>query len=79
MSQIKAIVAGAAIIAASILFVGDRHSATASVGGPYQLMQHSNNTANAGVFRLDTSSGDVSYCYVLSSGQADVVCTKSVR
>lgn len=38
--------------------------ASALGGGPYTLMRHSNTTASAGVFRLDTRSGGVSYCYV---------------
>jgi hypothetical protein len=40
-------------------------------------MHHSNTTANAGVFRLDTSSGEVSYCFV--TGDAALVCSRAVR
>lgn len=49
-------------------------AASASGKGPYILMQHSNVTANAGVFRLDTASGGVSYCYV--SNNTELMCSK---
>lgn len=49
-------------------------SASASGKGPYVLMQHSNTTANAGVFRLDTTSGGISYCYV--SNSVELMCSK---
>ena len=77
MSSSKAILAGAVLIAASIIFVNTIPTAKASLGGPYQLMHHSNSNANAGVFRIDTSSGDVSYCYV--TGASELVCTGAVR
>jgi hypothetical protein len=41
------------------------------------LMHHSNTVANAGVFRLDTSSGEVSYCYI-TADQA-LTCSKAVK
>ncbi|MBI1274083.1 MAG: hypothetical protein GC131_08390 [Alphaproteobacteria bacterium] len=50
--------------------------------GPYQIMHHSNTTANAGVFRLDTVSGEVSYCYVTGealNAQSKLVCTQASR
>ncbi len=43
----------------------------------FQLEHHSNPTANAGVFRLNTENGEVSYCYI--SGNSDLVCTRGVR
>lgn len=79
MSLNKSIFMGAVVIVAGIIFAGGVTKATTNDSGPYQLMQHSNNTANAGVFRLDTSSGEVSYCYVASSGGAEVICTKPVK
>jgi len=60
MSPTYAILAGAVIIAGSLFF----SQAKAGMGGPYQLMQHSNPNASVGVFRIDTSSGDVSYCFL---------------
>lgn len=51
--------------------------ATAALTGPYQLMNHSNTTANAGIFRLDTSSGAVSYCFI--SNNNELTCTKEIR
>jgi hypothetical protein len=77
MSTAQAIFAGALVIAASILFANSVHSAQAAIGGPYQLMHHSNTNANAGVFRLDTSSGEVSYCYI--SGEGNLVCSAGVK
>lgn len=79
MSSAQAIFAGAALIAVSILAVHTIRPAAAqlSSNGPFQLMHHSNNSANAGVFRLDTSTGDVSYCYV--TGQSQLICSPSVR
>ncbi|MGE0108343.1 MAG: hypothetical protein AB7S81_01060 [Bdellovibrionales bacterium] len=55
-------------------FIG---SAQALGNGPYALMQHSNVTANAGVFRLDTRSGGVSYCYVTPNIQ--ITCTQEAH
>ncbi len=77
MSSPKAILTGAILIAASILIVNTIGPARAALGGPYQLMHHSNSNANAGVFRLDTTSGEVSYCFV--SGEAQLVCSGSVK
>jgi len=77
MSSAKAILLGAALIAASILIVNTIQPARALGAGPFQLMHHSNTAANAGVFRLDTSSGEVSYCFV--SGESQLVCSGSVK
>ncbi|MDD3288617.1 MAG: hypothetical protein PHX43_06385 [Alphaproteobacteria bacterium] len=79
MSSSKAIIIGAVLIAASVFVVNGSHTATASSGGPYQLMHHSNTSANAGVFRLDVNSGEISYCYLPGTNQLDIVCSKSVR
>ena len=77
MSSPKAILLGALLIAGSIIFVNSIGPARAALGGPYQLMHHSNTNANAGVFRLDTSTGEVSYCFV--SGEAQLVCSGAVK
>jgi hypothetical protein len=77
MSSAQAILAGCILIAAAILFVNTIGPATAQAGGPWQLMHHSNINANAGVFRLDTATGEVSYCYV--TGDAALVCSRAVR
>lgn len=74
MTPAQAILVGAILISASILFVSVMRPAEAQHVGPFQLMHHSNPQANAGVFRLDTSSGDVSYCYI--SGAGALSCTK---
>ncbi|MGE3622321.1 MAG: hypothetical protein AB7H77_00405 [Bdellovibrionales bacterium] len=77
MTNAQAIFAGAALIAASVIVVNTIRPAEAALNGPYQLMHHSNTTANAGVFRVDTSSGEVSYCYVSAAG--DLVCSTGVK
>jgi hypothetical protein len=68
-----------ALLVATLCFTAydSRHVANAGTGGPYQLMHHSNVNANAGVFRLDTATGEVSYCYL--PGSADVICTRPVK
>lgn len=76
MSSAKAILIGACLIAASIVFVNTISPARAALGGPYQLMHHANPNANAGVFRLDTSSGGVSYCFIDNGA---LVCTQEVK
>jgi hypothetical protein len=77
MSSPKAILLGALLIACSIVLTNAIHPAHAAMGGPYQLMHHANPNANAGVFRLDTSSGGVSYCFV--SGESQLVCSAEVK
>ena len=79
MSPTHAILAGAVLIATSIVIVNVSHPAAALGNGPFQLMHHSNSAANAGVFRLDTASGEVSYCYLPGTGGADPICTKPTR
>lgn len=64
MSNVHAILLGALIIAGSLIMIQGSGPAQAFSNGPYQLMQHSNTTASVGVFRLDTSNGEVSYCFL---------------
>ncbi len=53
--------------------------ALAQRGGPYQLVAHSNQTANVGIFRVNQASGQVSFCFVEGSGAAvSVRCTPEV-
>ena len=77
MTTPQAIFAGAILIAASILIVNSIRPAQALTGGPFQLMHHSNTAANAGVFRIDSSTGEVSYCYV--TGEGALVCSGAVK
>lgn len=71
MTATKAILIGAMLIATSILLIGTTRSAVAGGHiGPFVLMHHANPTANPGVFRLDTATGEVSYCYI-SGGAGD--------
>jgi hypothetical protein len=79
MTSAQAILTGAVLIAASIFAVNGIRPAEAQKlsGGPYQLMHHSNTVANAGVFRLDTTSGEITYCYI--TGNSDLTCTHAVK
>ncbi len=79
MTPARAILIGAAMIAASILFVNTITPASAqkTTNGPYALMHHSNTVANAGVFRLDVSTGEVSYCFI--TGDQQLTCSRGVK
>jgi hypothetical protein len=78
MTSAHAILTGAALICVSVLAVGTIPTAHAQLSsGPFHLMHHTNPTANAGVFRLDTATGEVSYCFV--TGEAQLVCSRGVR
>lgn len=82
MTTPQALFAGAVLIAAAIFLTESIRPAAAQYlsSGKYQLMHHSNTAANAGVFRLDTSTGDVSYCFLNGTGtQSELVCSKAVR
>lgn len=77
MTTPQAILISASLIVAGILFTNGAHPAVAQQRGPYQLMHHSNTVANAGVFRLDVTSGEVSYCYIATD--QNLVCSKAVQ
>jgi hypothetical protein len=78
MTNTQAILIGAALIAGSIFATTGIHDAKAAYGGgPYQLMHHSNTTANVGIFRLDTSTGGTSFCYM--SNAQTLTCTAEVK
>ena len=80
MTTPQALFAGAVLIAASIFLTNGMRPAVAMGGGPYQLMHHSNTSANAGVFRLDTSTGEVSYCYLAGANNAPgMTCSLSAH
>lgn len=65
-------VLGCGVIAAAIFFVGSAEAQ--KMLGPYMLMHHGNATAAPGVFRLNQSTGYISYCYIDAGGKA-VICT----
>jgi len=77
MSQFKGLILGALLVVLGFGLAGAIRPASALSGGPYMLMQHSNTTANVGVFRIDTATGGVSYCYL--TGKADLACTQEVE
>lgn len=65
-------IAGLAL--AACLFAGKAEAQRAL--GHYSLTRHSNPNAIAGVFRLNESTGYVSYCYLDTSGKPLVTCTQ---
>lgn len=77
MTNTRSILIGACIIAASVMVSNAIKPASAEMNGPFQLMHHSNTSANAGVFRIDTMSGNVSYCYI-GANQA-LTCTRETH
>ena len=79
MSPAQAILAGAILIAGTVLFAVTIHPAAAQLApsGQYQLMYHNNPSANTSVFRINSATGEVSYCYVMPG--TELTCTKYVR
>lgn len=77
MTNVQAILIGAALIAGAVVANNSLQPAHASVTGPFALMRHSNTVANAGVFRIDTATGAVSYCYI--TGSQSLTCTGETR
>jgi len=77
MSPSRAILTGSLLVALALVAAKGIAPAAAALPGPYILMQHSNTTANVGVFRLDTTTGEVSYCYM--SNNNNLACTAGVR
>ena len=77
MTPAKAILTGAILIAASVILTQTLQTAKAQTRGegPYILMRHSNASATSSVFRLDTNSGGVSFCFVNASGTS-ISCTR---
>ena len=68
----------ALFIAGAALLVASQQPAEAQRAGPYQLVAHSNETADVGIFRLNVSSGAVSFCYVRGATPV-VACTGEVQ
>lgn len=68
-----------AVIAIATVLVNDANASTTTgagrVMGAYLLMQHSNPTAAAGVFRVNVNTGYVSYCYIDQTSKPGVTCT----
>lgn len=77
MTMPQALIASAIVVSVALLLVAFMRPAEAQRTGPFVLEHHSNTSALAGVFRLDTSTGDVSYCYLTPNN--DLVCSRSVR
>jgi hypothetical protein len=66
------------VVAVSAFFFVDKAMAQSRNLGPFMIMHHGNTTATPGVFRVNQSTGYVSYCYVDSSGRPAVTCTAEV-
>lgn len=69
------------LFATGLIFLGTAQAQAGGRVGPFQLMHHANPTANPGVFRLDTTTGEVSYCYVSGSSTetASLHCLPGVQ
>lgn len=69
---------GALVVAVATLLLVAQQPAEAQRSGPYQLVAHSNQTADVGIFRLNVSSGAVSFCYVRGATPT-LACTGEVQ
>ena len=78
MTSAQAILIGACLIAGSAFFASSIRPAEAQRVGPFQIMQTGNTTASPGVFRVDTATGEMTYCYV-TGPTGDITCSKSAR
>lgn len=69
----------ALVVTLGAMRIGEANASTSTgsgrVIGAYLLMQHSNPTAAAGVFRVNVNTGYVSYCYIDQSSKPGVTCT----
>jgi len=77
MTTPQVIFLSALMITATLIATNGIPTARASMNGPFQLEHHSNPNANAGVFRLDTATGEVSYCFLGSN--SELACSKSIK
>lgn len=77
MSPTRMFILGVVTVLASLGVFQWVLPAKALGNGPYMLMQHSNPAANVGVFRVDTSTGGVSYCFITNSNELQ--CSKEVK
>ena len=67
-----------AVVLAGLLALGQ--PAEAQRAGLYRLVAHSNQTSNVGLFRINESTGQVSFCFVEgSTSAASVRCTAEVQ
>jgi hypothetical protein len=71
------IIAGVAMSVTAYAFVSAGAEAQRALG-PYYISQHSNPNAVAGVFRVNQTTGYMSYCYIDASGKPTVSCTAEV-
>lgn len=76
-SFLMGLMLGLCVCLGAMLYV-DRAEAQSRSLGPYMIMHHSNPTASAGVFRVNQSTGYMSYCYIDANGKPAVTCTAEV-
>ena len=68
----------AVLVLAGVLLWGQ--PAEAQRSGIYHLVAHSNQTSNVGIFRVNESTGQVSFCFVEGTTSATTVrCTPEVQ
>lgn len=63
INQVLLLLAAACLGAMACLYLAPG-VANAQRAGPFTLVAHNNNTANVGIFRIDQSSGAVTFCIV---------------
>lgn len=74
MTNNQTIIIASAIISVGLMLGLSQRPANAIGMNGFSLEHHSNTTANAGVFRIDNVSGEVSYCYVPSGDNPRPIC-----
>jgi hypothetical protein len=74
-SQLFLVLSGIALGIAVTVALYAGHAEAQRAAGPYFISQHSNPNALAGVFRVNQSTGYVSYCYIDAGGRPQVTCT----
>jgi len=82
MTSVQAILTGAALVAVTIFAIATMRPAMAQhmSGGPFMIVHNGNPNANSSIFRLDQSTGEVTYCFVnQSSSSTSLVCTPPVK
>lgn len=81
MLTAKSTLSAALILIGSLIFFSVAQAQAGGRVGPFLLMHHANPTANPGVFRVDTTTGEVSYCYVAGSSteSASLHCLPGVQ
>jgi len=78
-SRFYAVLGAATLLLAAAMWLYAPRAEAQRVG-PFMLVAHSNQTANVGIFRIDTSNGGVSFCVPEGAGSGMTVrCSASAE